>query len=265
MTDIPLRSFRRNRTRPNYIPLNNNEVEADTSTNSTPGRSDNTTNMPTTMGITKAAVATSNTLRNGNLRRKGKGRYVDDPEEEERLLGGPYDGSEDDAGIEEQAPSPPKVSFALDIFSGLILKSSSVHSLIRPQRRSKVAATAKTKTNLGRYLLILLVGTFPSTYDVLKNRPSEKLQSRFTANIVKNQKYNAFTFLPLVFYEQFKFFFNMYFLLVALSQFIPALKIGSLFASPVSRVFIMGCRFYHHVYRSSCFRSLCNDGQGSIR
>jgi len=29
-----------------------------------------------------------------------------------------------------------------------------------------------------------------------------------------------------VFYEQFKFFFNLYFLLVALSQFIPALKIG---------------------------------------
>lgn len=43
---------------------------------------------------------------------------------------------------------------------------------------------------------------------------------------MRNQKYNAFTFLPIVFYEQFKFFFNLYFLLVALSQFIPALKIG---------------------------------------
>ena len=55
---------------------------------------------------------------------------------------------------------------------------------------------------------------------------SERLQSRFAPNTVKNQKYNAFTFLPIVFYEQFKFFFNLYFLLVALSQFIPALKIG---------------------------------------
>jgi len=55
---------------------------------------------------------------------------------------------------------------------------------------------------------------------------SEKFQLRFTPNTVKNQKYNAFTFLPIVFYEQFKFFFNLYFLLVALSQFIPALKIG---------------------------------------
>ncbi|KAK7684500.1 hypothetical protein QCA50_012447 [Cerrena zonata] len=56
--------------------------------------------------------------------------------------------------------------------------------------------------------------------------PPEKLQKRYPPNIVRNQKYNAFTFLPIVFYEQFKFFFNLYFLLVALSQFIPALKIG---------------------------------------
>ena len=57
-------------------------------------------------------------------------------------------------------------------------------------------------------------------------RPPDKLQSKYPPNVVRNQKYNVFTFLPLVFYEQFKFFFNMYFLLVALSQFIPALKIG---------------------------------------
>jgi phospholipid-translocating ATPase len=54
----------------------------------------------------------------------------------------------------------------------------------------------------------------------------EKFQKRFPPNTVRNQKYNAFTFLPIVFYEQFKFFFNLYFLLVALSQFVPALKIG---------------------------------------
>jgi len=57
-------------------------------------------------------------------------------------------------------------------------------------------------------------------------RPPDKLQARFPANVVRNRKYNVATFLPLVFYElQFKFFFDLYFLLVALSQFIPALKI----------------------------------------
>jgi len=61
-----------------------------------------------------------------------------------------------------------------------------------------------------------------------RNVWKDKLQSKFPANIVRNQKYNVFTFLPIVFYEQFKFFFNLYFLLVALSQFIPALKTGAL-------------------------------------
>lgn len=55
---------------------------------------------------------------------------------------------------------------------------------------------------------------------------ADKFQKRFPPNVVRNQKYNLITFLPLVFYEQFKFFFNLYFLLVALSQFVPALKIG---------------------------------------
>lgn len=50
--------------------------------------------------------------------------------------------------------------------------------------------------------------------------------SAYPANLVRNQKYTVLSFMPLVFYEQFKFFFNFYFLVVALSQFIPALKIG---------------------------------------
>ena len=54
----------------------------------------------------------------------------------------------------------------------------------------------------------------------------DKFQNKFPANIVRNQKYNVFTFLPLVLYEQFKFFFNLYFLLVALSQLVPQLRIG---------------------------------------
>lgn len=55
---------------------------------------------------------------------------------------------------------------------------------------------------------------------------SDRIRSNYPANVVRNQKYNVITFLPKVLYEQFKFFFNLYFLLVALSQFIPALKIG---------------------------------------
>lgn len=43
------------------------------------------------------------------------------------------------------------------------------------------------------------------------------------------QKYNFITFLPMVLFEQFRFFLNLYFLIMALSQFIPDIRIGYLY------------------------------------
>ncbi|KAB8416363.1 hypothetical protein FH972_024882 [Carpinus fangiana] len=51
---------------------------------------------------------------------------------------------------------------------------------------------------------------------------------KFPPNIVSNAKYTPWSFLPRTLYNEFSFFFNMYFLLVALSQTIPALRIGYL-------------------------------------
>ncbi|KAL6719609.1 putative aminophospholipid-translocase [Lecanora helva] len=53
-------------------------------------------------------------------------------------------------------------------------------------------------------------------------------QPRFPPNAVSNAKYSAWSFLPRTLYNEFSFFFNMYFLLVALSQIIPSLRIGYL-------------------------------------
>ncbi|ORY85513.1 hypothetical protein BCR37DRAFT_402042 [Protomyces lactucae-debilis] len=57
---------------------------------------------------------------------------------------------------------------------------------------------------------------------------SRRPSGSFPSNAISNAKYNVVTFIPLTLFEQFKFFFNLYFLLVALSQFIPALRIGFL-------------------------------------
>ena len=50
--------------------------------------------------------------------------------------------------------------------------------------------------------------------------------ARFPANAVSNAKYTPWSFLPRTLYNEFSFFINMYFLLVALSQLIPVLRIG---------------------------------------
>ncbi|XP_061520246.1 probable phospholipid-transporting ATPase IIB isoform X3 [Phycodurus eques] len=57
----------------------------------------------------------------------------------------------------------------------------------------------------------------------------EKCDDKFPKNSIRNQKYNVFTFVPGVLYQQFKFFLNLYFLVVACSQFVPSLKIGYLY------------------------------------
>lgn len=48
------------------------------------------------------------------------------------------------------------------------------------------------------------------------------------SNKADNSKYNFFTFIPMVFYHQFKHFLNLYFLMIALLQFVPSLRVGFL-------------------------------------
>jgi phospholipid-translocating ATPase len=60
-------------------------------------------------------------------------------------------------------------------------------------------------------------------------------------NLVKNTKYNLITFVPVVLFNQFKFFLNMFFLLTALTQLIPALKVGLIitYLGPLLLVFTL--------------------------
>ncbi|KZT54722.1 phospholipid-translocating P-type ATPase [Calocera cornea HHB12733] len=134
----------------------------------------------------------------------GDARYRDRPEDEETLLGVEDDGADD---VDRRA----EMEEAREADEG------------QTQQPPPPSTKGKEKAR-----------TIPF-------RPLEKLQSRFPANVVRNQKYSMFSFLPLVLYEQFKFFFNMYFLLVALSQFIPALKIGYLvtYVAPLSIVLLV--------------------------
>merc|ERR1719414_1375060 len=66
----------------------------------------------------------------------------------------------------------------------------------------------------------------PEARSIWVGRPSTQ---QFPPNLIKNHKYNIFTFLPLLLYNQFKFFLNLFFLIMACSQFIPQLRIGYLY------------------------------------
>ncbi|CAD8130725.1 unnamed protein product [Paramecium sonneborni] len=58
-------------------------------------------------------------------------------------------------------------------------------------------------------------------------------------NIVKNQKYNILSFVSMVLYKQFRYFFNLIFLFITLSQFVPLLKGGFLFSYVAPLAFVL--------------------------
>ncbi|CAF2146332.1 unnamed protein product [Rotaria magnacalcarata] len=51
----------------------------------------------------------------------------------------------------------------------------------------------------------------------------------YPQNVICNQKYSIITFIPLVLFEQFSVFFNLYFLAMACTQFVPSLRINYLY------------------------------------
>ena len=60
-------------------------------------------------------------------------------------------------------------------------------------------------------------------------------------NALNNSKYTWYSFIPKVLFNQFKYFFNLFFLLIALSQIIEALRVGFLisFVAPLAFVLIV--------------------------
>jgi phospholipid-translocating ATPase len=170
--------------------------------------------------VRAAASASTSRLMKKAARRQE--RYTDDPEEEAGLLA--PDTYDEEQAYDEQER---RIVAEIEPVRSPRLYLSPVHPM--SSTRNGVGYSRAAQGHLKIYR-----EQYPFDHQVRTLcRPaacslpvSEKFQARYPPNIVRNQKYNIFTFLPIVFYEQFKFFFNLYFLLVALSQFIPALKIG---------------------------------------
>lgn len=80
-----------------------------------------------------------------------------------------------------------------------------------------------------------LSGCTPRAVSLTRKQPTT-----YPANAISNAKYTPWSFLPRTLFNEFKFFFNLYFLLVALSQIIPALRIGYLSTYVAPLAFVIG-------------------------
>jgi phospholipid-translocating ATPase len=70
----------------------------------------------------------------------------------------------------------------------------------------------------------------------------------FPPNLVRNTRYTLVSFLPLCLFNQFRLFFNLYFLLITLSQFIPVLKVGYLFTYLSPLLFVLALSLSKEAY-----------------
>uniref|UniRef100_A0A7N9ARH6 Phospholipid-transporting ATPase n=1 Tax=Mastacembelus armatus TaxID=205130 RepID=A0A7N9ARH6_9TELE len=133
-------------------------------------------------------------------------------------------------------------NYPLSLFSGLATCSPGTSGIGSQTKHSRIPGSIWVMSYV--YTIIILMSLFLSCCDCLlhicrrkkelKARTvwlgcPEKCEEKYPKNAIKNQKYNIFTFVPGVLYQQFKFFLNLYFLVVACSQFVPSLKIGYLY------------------------------------
>ena len=68
---------------------------------------------------------------------------------------------------------------------------------------------------------------------------TEDLKNQFPPNIIRNQKYYYSTFIFVVLYNQFKYFFNLYFLIICISQFVPSLRVTYIFTNVVPLTLVL--------------------------
>ena len=91
---------------------------------------------------------------------------------------------------------------------------------------SQILTFFKAQTETFMDKLYDFFGVYRNVDHRIINLNGRQTSSRHVPNLVKNQKYNVLTIVPIVLYNQFKYFFNMFYLLIAVSQFVPALKVG---------------------------------------
>ncbi|KAI2779583.1 phospholipid-translocating P-type ATPase [Daldinia loculata] len=178
--------------------------------------------------------------------RDGNGDAADlleDDIHEQRYSDGSHHAGDEAPLLDEYAPRPQRRSFASDRLHGLAhigssLRLPSFMSSTGSNRQDDDTAIDNREDD-------------PSTSRTVAVGSPQSI--RYPPNLVSNAKYTALTFLPITLYNEFSFFFNMYFLLVALSQAIPALRIGylSTYVAPLAFVLVitMGKEAYDDIER----------------
>lgn len=67
-------------------------------------------------------------------------------------------------------------------------------------------------------------------------------------NTINNQRYTFFSFLPMILFDQFRYFFNFFFLIICLSQFVEPLRVGFLISYLAPLIFVLSITIIKEMY-----------------
>lgn len=102
------------------------------------------------------------------------------------------------------------------------------------------------------------------------------IPSKFPPNSIKNTKYNVLSIVPLVIYNQFKYFFNFFYLLITVAQLYPPFQVGFLITYIGPLAFVLTITILKEAYddltrwrrdktvNSQVFTRITNSGHSSI-
>ena len=134
---------------------------------------------------------------------------------------------------------------------------------VQAEEKKKKAAEKEKEDHIRCYGCKLYCGMAPSrtnrrmflsgkTYTSkgdFENGEEEVLEEyKFASNKLNNQKYNCISFIFKVLYNEFKFFFNLFFLVITLSQFVSFLKVGFMFTYVAPLAFVLTITMFKEAY-----------------
>ena len=68
------------------------------------------------------------------------------------------------------------------------------------------------------------------------------------SNKINNRRYSLLSFIPIVLFDQFKYFFNLFFLMICISQFFEALRVGFLISYLAPLLFVLTITMLKEAY-----------------
>lgn len=110
---------------------------------------------------------------------------------------------------------------------------------IEPNVPAQTVNLANKRPNLFQKIYYYFHGYPVSTANRIIYFDQNVVPPTYFENIIRNQKYSVYTFVFVVLYNQFKFFFNFFFLMIALSQLYEPLKVGFLFTYVAPLAFVL--------------------------